>query len=99
MKILNSKLLYSYAYLLFTVLIVVWFTSFFDWFLTDYNEKISVITVIAYKFINDFWVIVILGVILFPLFWLGSIFFKKRIIPIFQVLFILILLIQISLIK
>jgi phosphoglycerol transferase MdoB-like AlkP superfamily enzyme len=99
MKTLNSKLLYSYAYLLFTVLIVVWFTSFFDWFLTDYNEKISVITVIAYKFINDFWAIVILGVILFPLFWLGSIFFKKRIIPIFQVLFILILLIQISLIK
>jgi len=99
MKILNSKLLYSYAYLLFTVLIVVWTASFLDWFLTDYNEKFSVITVITYKFINDFWAIVILGIILFPIFWLGSIFFKKRIIPIFQVLFILILLIQISLIK
>lgn len=99
MKVLNSKLLYSYAYLLFTVLIVVWTASFIDWFLTDYNDKFSLITVIAYKFINDFWAIVILGAILFPIFWLGCLSFKKRIIPIFQILFLIILLIQISLIK
>lgn len=99
MKVLNSKLLYSYAYLLFTVLIVVWVSSFLDWFLTDYNDKFSLITVIAYKFINDFWAIVILGAILFPIFWLGCLFLKKRIIPIFQILFLIILLIQISLIK
>lgn len=72
---------------------------FLDWFLTDYNDKFSLITVIAYKFINDFWAIVILGAILFPIFWLGCLFLKKRIIPIFQILFLIILLIQISLIK
>jgi phosphoglycerol transferase MdoB-like AlkP superfamily enzyme len=99
MKKLNSKLIYSYAYLLFTVLILVWAGSFLEWILTDYNEKFSVFTIIIYKLINDFWAIVILGLILFPLFWLFSIIFKKRFLLIYQIVFLLILFIQAALIK
>ncbi|MFK5959509.1 MAG: sulfatase-like hydrolase/transferase [Lutibacter sp.] len=99
MKILNSKLLYSYAYLLFTLLIVVWIGSFLEWISANYNTNFSVYAIIIYKFINDFWAIVTLGIILFPLFWLCSVIFKKRVISIFQIVFILILFIQVALIK
>lgn len=99
MKIKLSELLYRYTYLLFTVLLTVWISSFVEWILTDYNKELSIVATIIYKLLNDFWAIVILGIILFPLFWLSNTFIKKWAIAIFQVLFVIILLIQISLIK
>ena len=99
MKIKFSELLSKYYYLLFTVLIIVWIGSFTEWILTDYNERFLKFSVLSYKFLNDFWAVVILGIVLLPIFWLGSILFKKRIISVFQIVFLLILLVQVSLIK
>ncbi len=96
---LNSKLLYSYAYILFTALILVWAGSFLEWILTEYNTRFSIFVILMYKLINDFWAIVILGIVLFPLLWMCSVIFKKRVIIIFQVLFLIILFIQATLVK
>ena len=99
MKIKISKLLSGYFQLLFTVLIMVWIGSFVEWILTDYNENLSVLNIIVYKFLNDFWAVVVLGTVFFPLFWLFGLISKKITTSIFQVLFLIILLIQASLIK
>jgi len=94
-----SKLVYNYIYLLFTMLILVWICSLGEWYLTDYNEDISPISSIVYKFLNDFWAIVIFGILAFPIFLFLSVFLKKYVTPIFQVIFFMVLLIQMSLIK
>jgi len=99
MKIKISKLLNGYFQLLFTVLIIVWIGSFVEWFLTDYDGNLPTLNIIVYKFLNDFWAVVTLGAVFFPLFWLLGFIFKKYTTSIFQVLFLIILLIQISLIK
>ncbi|WP_457618447.1 sulfatase-like hydrolase/transferase [Lutibacter sp.] len=99
MKIKISKLLSGYFQLLFTVLIMVWIGSFVEWILTDYDENLSALNIIVYKILNDFWAVVALGTVFFPLFWLFGLILKKITTSIFQVLFLIILLIQASLIK
>ena len=99
MKLKISKLLTSYFQLIFTLLILLWISSFVEWFLTDYEGDLSALNIIVYKFLNDFWAVTFLGIVFFPLFWLFGLILKKYPTSIFQVLFLIILLIQASLIK
>jgi phosphoglycerol transferase MdoB-like AlkP superfamily enzyme/tetratricopeptide (TPR) repeat protein len=95
----NLKLLVNYIYLLFTVLILVWIGSITEWILTEYIASTSVFAILVYKLINDFWAIIILGIAIIPLLWLGGVIFKKRTILILQIFFLIILAIQTALIK
>ncbi len=102
MKIKYSiKQLINYAYLITALIVTFWFISLFEIFTTILKGiKIPEIgIVILYKFLNDFWVGLLIGLLLFPLHWFLNIFIKKYNQLIISILLSLVVLIQFALVK
>tara|TARA_R110001583_G_scaffold25521_9_gene92240 strand:- start:5730 stop:8156 length:2427 start_codon:yes stop_codon:yes gene_type:complete len=95
------KEIYKFAYLAFALICTFWFISFFEVFsLISKGIKISEIgNTILYKLINDFWAAIIIGALLFPIYILLTLIHKKIGTIVSQVLFVIIILIQLSLVK
>ncbi len=97
----STKKLINYAYLIAALIVTFWFISLFEIF-TTISKGIKVpdiATVILYKFLNDFWTSLLIGLLLFPLHWFLTVFIKKYNQLIIQILLGLVVLIQFSLVK
>jgi phosphoglycerol transferase MdoB-like AlkP superfamily enzyme/tetratricopeptide (TPR) repeat protein len=92
---------YSYVFATLTLISVFWWLSFYELYLS--KEAGIVIenygTAILYKLINDFWTGLIIGMLLFPIFYLIQIFSKKAGSITVYVCFISLIFLQFSLVK
>ncbi|SNR33968.1 Phosphoglycerol transferase MdoB [Lutibacter agarilyticus] len=97
----STKQLINYAYLITALIVTFCFISLFEIFTTILKGiKVPEIgVVILYKFLNDFWAGLLIGLLLFPLHWFLSIFIKKHNQLIIQILLGLVVLIQFALVK
>ena len=97
----STNQLINYVYLIVALIVTFWFISLFEIFVTI-SKGIKVPNVgisILYKLLNDFWASLLIGVILFPLHWIFTVFIKKYGSLIIQILLGLIVLIQFALVK
>ncbi|GAA4889802.1 hypothetical protein GCM10023311_12370 [Flaviramulus aquimarinus] len=97
---LNFKNTDAYIYLCaFAALIATfWLISLTEIMLSkSYTNHI--ITTILYKFTNDFWACIVIGIILFPVYLLIHIALKKRASIVLKILLVLLILGQFSLVK
>jgi len=97
----QAKEIYKYAYILIALIATFWFISFFEIYATIAKGiKIPEIGLtIAYKMLNDFWAGLIIGILLFPIYFLITYFNKKIGIISIQVLVVMLIIIQFSLVK
>ena len=98
---LQNKDIFKYAYLTISLIAVFWLVSILELFLsTSSGVKMPNIGVtILYKFINDFWSGLLIGIVLFPVFFLINIFQKKIAFIVIKVVFVLLVIVQFSLVK
>jgi len=102
MKIKDAtKQLLNYTYLIVSLIVTFWFISLFEVFVTiSKGIKVPDIeNVILYKLLNDFWAALLIGFLLVPLYWVLSVFIKKYSHLIVQILLVILVLIQFSLVK
>ncbi|MFH4963410.1 sulfatase-like hydrolase/transferase [Gaetbulibacter sp. M235] len=92
---------YQYAYLTLALICVFWCISIFDIILSQTSGVIisNIGLSILYKCINDFWAGLIIGLLLFPFYLLLDVFFKSRALLVINILFVLIVIAQFSLVK
>jgi len=93
--------IYSYIFATLGLICVFWFLSIYELY---FSKEAGIVienygTAILYKFINDFWTGLIIGVLLFPIFYLIQIFSKKAAFITISALFLSIIFLQFSLIK
>jgi phosphoglycerol transferase MdoB-like AlkP superfamily enzyme len=76
---INKSIFYSYVFAILALIGVFWVLSFYElYFSKDAGIVIeNFFSAILYKLINDFWAGIIIGVLLFPGFYLIQIFSKK----------------------
>lgn len=97
---LRTKDIYNYGYAILAFICAFWCISAFE----IYSSKSSGIIIpnlgsaILYKLLNDFWCGLIIGILLFPIFFLIKLFFKKALIVI-NILLVVFVIIQFSLVK
>lgn len=98
---IQLKEIYKYGYLILALIASFWLISFFEVYLMIAKGiKIpSVFSTIIYKLVNDYWTGLIIGLILFPLYFLLNLFNKKAGNISIQVLFIIIIIGQFSLVQ
>ena len=96
-----TKQIVSYVYLIISLIITFWIISLFEVFsIVSKGIKIGNVPVtILFKFINDFWIGLIVALLLFPLYWLLTVFTKKVGHIIILIILSLIVLIQFTLVK
>jgi phosphoglycerol transferase MdoB-like AlkP superfamily enzyme len=98
---LQNKDIYKYAYLSISLIFTFWFISVVELYLSiSSGIKISNLgTTILFKFLNDFWSALTIGILLFPLFFLINFFRKKGSFIVIKGLLVLLVIIQFSLVK
>lgn len=96
---LQTKNGYNYIYLVIALICTFWCISIFELFASTSSESHSVAVTILYRFVNDFWAGLIIGVIFFPLFVLVGIKAKKTAFIVLSIIFTLLVTIQFSLVK
>lgn len=97
----QNKDIYKYVYLTISLICAFWFISIFELYLSFSNGvKIHDLeSAVLFKFLNDFWGGLIIGLLLYPLFLLINLFIKKRALIVIKVVFALFVVIQFSLVK
>lgn len=102
MKIkLQEKDIFSYSALIFAAVCSFFFISIFE----VYTSKSSGVDVqnlgivLLYKFLNDFWFVFMIGMLLFPVYFLIKLFFKKGTITFIKIILTLFVVLQFSLVK
>ncbi|MFI1772873.1 sulfatase-like hydrolase/transferase [Thalassobellus citreus] len=93
-----NKDIYKYINLTMALIGTFWFMSLFELIMTKSNHT-SFLLAVIFKFINDFWCGIIIGLLLFPISYLCNLFLKKYVFTIVKVLFVLLVIIQFSLVK
>jgi len=98
---LQTKDVYKYIYLTISLICVFWVISVLELYLSiSSGIKVpSLGTAILYKFLNDFWSGLIIGIVLLPIFLLLNLFIKKGSIIVVKTVFLLFVIIQFSLVK
>jgi lipoteichoic acid synthase len=103
-KLLNTSYFnnsYCYLYLIVSAIITFWLLSLFEIYSTfSYiSEKHNVWTTIIYKFLNDFWAGILIGLLFIP-FYFALFYLKNRIeIILVKILFSLIVIVECALVK
>lgn len=102
MKLINLKNQSStYTILIISLIFTLWLISLFEVYVTfsKGTELPNIGTILSFKFINDFWTGIILGLVFIPFYLVANTAFKKygKIIILF--LFAFVLVIQFSLVK
>lgn len=90
--------IYKYVYLTLSLIGVFWLLSFFEIFQSK-SIDVAFWTTIVYKLINDFWAGFLIGMFLFPLFFLIQLFYRKSALALIKVFFVIIVIIQFALVK
>jgi lipoteichoic acid synthase len=99
MKIsLSKKNIGSYAFLTISLIGTFWFISLFELFISK-STNTNILLVTVYKFVNDFWSGLILGLLIFPVYLLIHLIVKKHALTVVKVLFVMFVVIQFSLVK
>jgi len=98
---IQLKEIYKYGYLILALIASFWLISLFEVYLISAKGiKIpSVFSTIIYKLVNDYWTGLIIGLILFPIYIFINLFNKKSGNIFIQVLFIIIVIGQFSLVQ
>ncbi|WP_298288892.1 sulfatase-like hydrolase/transferase [uncultured Lutibacter sp.] len=88
-------------YLILSLIVTFWMLSLYEVYMTISNgiEISNIGTHIAFKFINDFWTGLIIGLILLPFQLLISFLFKRTGILFFKIIFIIVVISQYALVK
>ena len=98
---LKKTEIYKYVYLILALICAFWIISTYDIIvskaLSAANTGLG--TIILYKFLNDFWYGLIIGGMLFPVYFLMSLFAKRGALIVQKVIFALLVIIQFSLVK
>jgi phosphoglycerol transferase MdoB-like AlkP superfamily enzyme/tetratricopeptide (TPR) repeat protein len=98
---IQKKNIYKYIYLSISLICVFWLISALELYLSISSgiKASSIGITMLYKFLNDFWSGLIIGIILFPIFMLLNLFLTKGSVTVVKVVFLLFVLIQFSLVK
>ena len=96
-KFLNKDI-YKYANLILSLIGSFWLISLFELIMAK-STQTPFILALLYKLINDFWGGLIIGLLVFPLCLIINKFAKKQVFNIIKVLFVIIVIIQFSLVK
>jgi lipoteichoic acid synthase len=97
---LQLKDTYKYSYFILALIATFWFISFFEVYqLASKNVGISIGSSLFFKLLNDFWTVLVLSLLLFPLYFLVAYFHKKVAIIFIQILFVIIIIGQFALVN
>ena len=98
---LQTKDFYNYVYITLALISAFWFISLFELYLSESSGNVisNLGLAILFKFLNDFWSGLIIGGLLFPVFFLIYMAIKKRALIIIKIVFTLFIIIQFSLVK
>jgi phosphoglycerol transferase MdoB-like AlkP superfamily enzyme/tetratricopeptide (TPR) repeat protein len=98
---LETKDIIQYAHLVFALVCSFWLISLFELYASTASGAIipNYATAILFKFLNDFWSVFIIGLILVPLLLLLNTVKKNGAIIAIKIVFILLVIIQFSLVK
>ena len=102
MKInIQLKDIYKYAYLILALICSFWLISSYELFASRGSGIIilNIALAIIYKFINDFWFALIVGMVFFPFYILIFQAIKQKALLVVKILFMLIVIGQFSLVK
>ncbi len=91
----------KYFYLIIALIVTFWIISIFEFYLTFSNgvKTPNYFPTIAFKFLNDFWTGLLIGLLLFPIFFLISLISEKFAKAFTSILLIFVILIQVGLVK
>ncbi|MFH4966737.1 sulfatase-like hydrolase/transferase [Gaetbulibacter sp. M240] len=95
---LPKENLIKYAFAILALTTVFWLISITEVILSDTYQS-NYLSSIAYKLSNDFWTGLIIGFILFPVFYLLNVLAKRKAVPIIIGLLVVIALLQFSLVE
>ncbi len=97
----QNRDIYKYAYLTISLICVFWFISLLELFLSTSNgiKTPQLGTAILSKLLNDFWSGLLIGILLFPIFFIINLFKNKTAFIVIKVVFALLIIIQFSLVK
>ncbi|MFD1161590.1 sulfatase-like hydrolase/transferase [Hwangdonia seohaensis] len=95
----KNKDFYGYACTTLSLIGVFWCISLFEALSLKTSAHDTLFNTIFFKFINDFWVALIVGILLFPVYLLLHYLSKKYALNIIKALFVIIIIIQFSLVK
>ena len=95
------KNILTYLYPIVSLIVTFWCISLFEVFTTiSKGIKIeNIVTIILYKFINDFWTGLIIALLLLPIYWLLTLITKKTAHIIVLILLSVFVLIEFTLVK
>ena len=98
---IQKKDIYKYIYLTISLICVFWLISVLEIYLSISSgiKTPSIGTAILYKFLNDFWSGLIIGILILPIFLLFNLLIKKGSIIVVKIVFLLFVIIQFSLVK
>ncbi|WP_345190917.1 sulfatase-like hydrolase/transferase [Algibacter agarivorans] len=96
-KFLNKDI-FKYANLTLSLIGSFWLISLFELIMAK-STQTHFILALLYKLTNDFWGGLIIGLLVFPLCLFINIFVKKQVFNIIKILFVIIVIIQFSLVK
>ena len=95
---IQSKTIYKYVCLTIGLINTFWLISVFELVMSKSSTS-NMLLAVLFKFTNDFWSGLAIGLLLFPVFILFHIFLKKGAINVLKVLFVILVIIQFSLVK
>jgi phosphoglycerol transferase MdoB-like AlkP superfamily enzyme len=92
---------YAYIYLMLSAIITFWLLSLFEIYstLSDGSKNQNIGVIVVYKFLNDFWAGIVLGLLFIPLYFAFFYIKKPLEVVLIKVLFTLIIIIQFALVK
>ena len=100
MKFKTKINLFKYIYLIISLLGVFLLMSLYDLIMTSsISDSPNIGAVILYHFLNDFWTVIIIGLLFTPFYVLLVLLSKKLAITFFKLLFLILVIAQFSLIK
>ena len=92
--------IYKYGYFIIALLTTFWLISVFEVYqLTSKNVGISFSSTLGFKLLNDFWTVLLIGLLLFPFYFLISFFHKKTAIIFIQTIFVIVIVGQFALVN
>lgn len=98
---IKTKDIYSYVYVTLALICAFWCISAYELYFSRASGIIypNLGLAVVLKFLNDFWTGLIIGVLLFPLFYLIQAVSKKAAFIVLNILMLLLVIIQFSLVK
>lgn len=98
MKYLENKNFYKYACVILALTVTFWFISFLEVTLSKAITE-NILSTLLFKIINDFWAVLVIGILLLPVYLLIFELTKKHALNIIKTICLIIILGQFALVK